>query len=322
METLGSPLAQVCAAAQVVQWWQSGVEHAADTLPGQPLGHAIPLPASGRLHLSTDYQELTIDSIERPAWADAIGRDAYGLYVDFSVGGVQTRMRWIVPGEFVMGSPEHEAERFDNETQHRVILSRGFWLADTACTQALWQAVMGDNPSGFQGEDRPVETVSWDDVQGFIERLNALLSDPGFRLPTEAEWEYACRAGTTTPFGFGEQITSEQVNYDGNRPYAGGQRGLDRGETVPVKALPCNSWGLYQMHGNVWEWCQDWYGRYPAGAMTDPPGPEEGALRVLRGGSWIFVGRHARSAQRYAVKLGDRVDFLGFRLARGQAASE
>ncbi len=219
-----------------------------------------------------------------------------------------------------MGSPASEAERSNDEIQHRVILTEGFWLADTACTQALWQAVMGDNPSGFKGEERPVETVSWQDVQYFIKRLNTLAPDGGFRLPTEAEWEYACRAGTTTPFWFGDQISPEQVNYDGNYPYSGGPKGKYRKETVDVKALPCNGWGLYQMHGNVWEWCQDRYGAYPSATVVDPVGPAAGAARVIRGGSWLVSARRVRAASRYGRDPGDRHAILGFRCARVQAS--
>jgi len=221
-----------------------------------------------------------------------------------------------------MGSPEHEPERFSDETLHPVILTRGFWLADTACTQALWQAVMGPNPSQFRGAERPVETVSWDDVQAFLQHLPVLAPELAWRLPTEAEWEYACRAGTTTPFWFGEQITPEQVNYDGRFPYTGGKGGLYRGETVPVQALPCNSWGLYQMHGNVWEWCQDWSAAYAAATAeapaVDPVGPAAGAFRVLRGGCWFIGGGNARSARRGADDPGDRNRDFGFRLALGQ----
>jgi len=222
-----------------------------------------------------------------------------------------------------MGSPAHEPGRERDEIQHRVQLTQGFWLSETACTQALWQAVMGDNPSRFKEAERPVEGGIWDDVQEFLRRVHASAPELALRLPTEAEWEYACRAGTSTPFWFGAQITPEQVNYDGNFPYAGGKRGLYRKETVPAKALPCNGWGLYQMHGNVWEWCQDWYAAYAA-APADAPavdlsGLAAGAPRVLRGGSWIDHGRSARSARRDADRPGDRLDDFGFRLARGHA---
>ena len=198
-----------------------------------------------------------------------------------------------------MGSPESEPERGNDETQHRVILRRGFWLAETTCTQALWQAVLGENPSQFTGDDRPVERVSWDDVQRFLARLNEAVPDLALRLPTEAEWEYACRAGTTAAFWFGDQITPEQVNYHGRYPYAGGKRGVYRKETVAVQALPCNSWGLYQMHGNVWEWCQDRYGPYPTETVSRPCWPcsrRATACYAAAAGSTTAGSRAQRSA--------------------------
>jgi hypothetical protein len=141
------------------------------------------------------------------------------------------------------------------------------------------------------------------------------------RLPSEAEWEYACRAGTETPFSFGENITPEQVNYDGGYPYAGGKKGLNRGHTVPVGSLPPNPWGLHEMHGNVWEWCEDWYEEYPRAPQVDPRGPAVGAGRVLRGGSWSLHGRYCRSAYRFRYGPALRLGSIGFRLALGQAAS-
>mgnify|MGYP001226544808 CR=1 FL=1 len=316
LDAPGSPVADLGAIAPQVQVQrpETGDQFI------QPLDRAILLPTSGRLRLKTDYQELVLDRIERPEWAEEIGRDEYGLYVDFCIGDVVQRLRWIVPGEFMMGSPASEAERLDWEIQHQVILTQGYWLADTTCTQALWRAVLGDNPSRFKGEDRPVENVSWDDAQRFIARLNEQVPGGDFRLPTEAEWEYACRAGTKTAFWFGDQITPEQINYDGNIPYAGGPKGQSRKQTVAVKALPCNGWGLYQMHGNVWEWCQDWFGDYPAETLVDPTGPAEGEGRVLRGGSWILNGRSVRSAFRALDDPGNRYGNYGFRLARGQPA--
>ncbi|MDO9311874.1 MAG: formylglycine-generating enzyme family protein, partial [Nitrosomonas sp.] len=163
----------------------------------------------------------------------------------------------------------------------------------------------------------PVENVSWLDVQPFIEKLNTLFPDLHANLPTEAQWEYACRAGTQTPFSFGENITPEQVNYDGNYPYAGGETGLFRERTVPVKSLPPNPWGLYEMHGNVWEWCADWYEEYPTQAVTNPLGPDKDASRVLRGGSWSFIGRNTRSANRGRLEPDLRYNGIGFRLAPG-----
>ena len=224
-----------------------------------------------------------------------------------------------------MGSPEDEPERYDDEgPQHPVMIGRGFWLFDTACTQALWEAVMGENPSRFKGADRPVENVSWNDCQDFLKRLNERLPGLDLALPSEAQWEYACRAGTTTPFSFGANITPEQVNYDGNYPYAGGKKGLYRQETVPVASLPPNPWGLYEMHGNVWEWCQDhWHDNYQ-GAPTDGSaweGRDAGAGRVLRGGSWGNGARYVRAACRRAIRPDDRDDGIGFRCARVRVAS-
>ncbi len=161
-----------------------------------------------------------------------------------------------------MGSPKTEEERQDNEILHRVRISKGFWLAETACTQALWMAIMGENPSNLKGDDLPVERASWEDTKEFITQINSLAENLQFRLPTEAEWEFACRAETETPFSFGETIDSEQVNFNGRGPYTNSKPSEYRRKTVPVRSLPCNDWGLFEMHGNVGEWCEDWYGDY------------------------------------------------------------
>jgi formylglycine-generating enzyme required for sulfatase activity len=250
------------------------------------------------------------------------GYDNYGFWSIVTVKGIDIRFRWIKSGKFLMGSPEEEPERQDDELQHEVTLTKGFWMAETACTQELWEAVMKDNPSHFKGPQRPVEQVSWVDVMDFIEHLNSLREDLNLRLPTEAEWEYACRAGTTGPFSFGEIITVDQVNYNGYFPCNGGPKGIYREETVDVESLLCNQWGLHQMHGNVWEWCADWYGRYELGETTDPIGPENGKYRVIRGGSWFDSDEHCRSAFRWYNGPGrfSGSGFygrtLGFRLAR------
>lgn len=252
-------------------------------------------------------------------WASEWGEDrAYGLFLILEVNGVRQWFRWLPPGTFMMGSPETEVGRYDDETQHQVTLTKGFWLADTACTQALWQAVMGNNPSRFQDNpDNPVETVSWDDVQLFLERLNAMFPSLNARLPSEAEWEYACRAGENSPFSFGDNITPEQVNYNGDHPYAGDKKGLYREKTVPVKTLPSNHWGLYEMHGNDYEWCADWFEDYPVESVTDPIGPKQGVLRVLRGGSWDDFAMNTRSAYRFRYEPDFRFNLIGFRLALG-----
>ncbi|MGE5341989.1 MAG: formylglycine-generating enzyme family protein [Candidatus Omnitrophota bacterium] len=278
---------------------------------------SMPVPEQGQMIVNTDEAELIIEPMVKPKWADSIGCDRYGLFADFSIKGVTQRMRWIRPGRFMMGSPNNEPERDDDERLHEVILTHGFWLADTCCTQALWQAVMKKNPSHFKGNNRPVERVSWEDCQTFIDRINQKKKDLDLRLPTEAEWEYACRAGTTTPFSFGKTITPEQVNYNGKFPYAVGKEGKYREETVDVKSLPCNNWGLYEMHGNVWEWCSDWFGDYPTELILDPKGPDLGDSRVLRGGGWLNDARYVRSAMRGSFDPGFRDGLIGFRLSRG-----
>ncbi|PTT78480.1 hypothetical protein DBR42_23465, partial [Pelomonas sp. HMWF004] len=187
-----------------------------------------------------------------------------------------------------------------------------------ACTQALWPAVLGEpNPSRFSDDpENPVEQVSWEDVQGFLARLAERLAAPA-ALPTEAEWEYACRAGKQEAFFWGSTVTTAQVNVDGDNPYNGGAEGEFRQRTVPVKALPANAWGLYQMHGNVWEWCADGLRGYEAASapVTDPQGPLDGARFAVRGGSWLYVARGARSACRFAFGRASRLDCLGFRFA-------
>ena len=256
-------------------------------------------------------------------WASEWGEDRFGLWMTLIYQNAKQTFRWIEPGTFLMGSPKTELERWaEMETQHEVTLTQGYWLADSACTQALWQAVMGNNPSNFQDNaSNPVERVSWMDVQAFIDKLNNLVPELNACLPTEAEWEYACRAGTTTPFSFGDNITPEQVNYDGNYPYPGGEKGLYREKTVPVKSLAPNPWGLYEMHGNVYEWCADWFAEYNEMPQTDPQGPATGGSRVLRGGSWYDGGGNVRSADRRGLGPDGGDSDFGFRLALGQTGT-
>jgi formylglycine-generating enzyme len=266
-----------------------------------------------------------------PPWCCAWGDDRYGLWANFEVllgeQAIVQRMRWIEPGVFVMGSPPEEEGRYDDEgPQHQVTISAGFWLADTACTQALWQAVMGENPSSFNTENKggpthPVENVSWNMIQTFLPKLQAMLPGCVATLSTEAEWEYACRAGTTTPFSFGETINTKQVNYAGD-VYGSGKEGQYRDQTFGVKILPANAWGLYQMHGNVWEWCADKPRQYKNEPVTDPnlavalaPVLGTSAARVLRGGGWDRSARFVRSAYRGHLEPGGRYGGTGFRFA-------
>jgi formylglycine-generating enzyme required for sulfatase activity len=234
------------------------------------------------------------------------------------------RWAWIPPGTFTMGSPASEQHRYDNEgPQTQVTITRGFWMGRYEVTQGEYQAVMGSNPSSFSGEPkRPVEQVSWSDATNYCtkltERERAAKTLPAgyvYRLPTEAEWEYACRAGTTTRFGYGDDPGYAQL---GNYAWYG-SNSEDTTHAVGLKQP--NDWGLHDMRGNVWEWCLDWYGAYPGGSVTDPKGPGSGSHRVIRGGSCRHDGGYCRSACRGSYAPGYRdYYFLGFRavLAAGQ----
>ncbi|WP_372368117.1 formylglycine-generating enzyme family protein [Candidatus Uabimicrobium sp. HlEnr_7] len=251
-----------------------------------------------------DFTGTEFDNCSFRGWFSDWGQDEYGLWMAFTYKNVRQVMRWIRPGTFMIGSPETEEDREEDEVQHQVTISKGFWLAETACTQELWEAVMENNPSEFKGDKKPVDSVDWADCTAFMEKLNEEVLELDLCLPTEALWEYACRAGTTTAFSFGESITTSQVNYYGERTVR---------ETVGVKSFGCNNWGLYEMHGNVWEWCSDWYDEYDISITTDPTGTISGSLRVLRGGSWFDLPRDVRSAYRFRYVPGLRVDYVGFR---------
>ena len=230
-------------------------------------------------------------------------------------------MLWCKPGAFQMGSPEDEEDRQDNETLHEVTLTSGYWLGKHPVTQAQWEKVMGDNPSHFKGADRPVENVSWDEVTSFCEKLTELEREAGrlpagmsYQLPTEAQWEYACRAGTTTAYAFGDELTEKDANFE---------KFTMSDETTDVGKYPANEWGFHDMHGNVWEWCADLYeDDYPTGNVTNPTGSADGSPRVLRGGSWFITANYARSASRswYVPAFSD--DYLGFRLSLRPPASK
>ena len=231
-----------------------------------------------------------------------------GDHMVMTINGIEHAFRWCPPGVFLMGSPENEAGRQSNERQHGVGFAHGFWLLETEVTQGMWASVMGNNPSKFKGLQRPVESVSWDNCQEYITKLNDLgVAPAGFRfsLPTESQWEYACRAGTTTAYHLGNTINKDRVNFD-------------RQETREVGSFPAvaNAWGFLDMHGNVWEWCLDWYAtEYPSGAVIDPIGAITGSSRVYRGGSWYGnSAENCRSAKRNH-RSGSRDSDLGLRLA-------
>jgi len=214
---------------------------------------------------------------------------------------------WIPPGEFQMGSPENEPGRYENEKNHPVALTAGFWMNKYSVTQGQWKVIMnGENPSYFQkGDNYPVERISWNDCLEFIKKLNEMNKVKGiFRLPSEAEWEYACRAGKTTQYydsGFKDD------NYCWND--------LNSNDSIqPVMQKKPNAWGLYDMSGNVWEWCSDWYGDYPDGTMIDPVGPAYGSTRIVRGGSWTNSAMCCRPARRYSFDPSSKYFNIGFRI--------
>jgi formylglycine-generating enzyme required for sulfatase activity len=238
---------------------------------------------------------------------------------------------FIPPGRFLMGSDPTEPGRQSDELPHEVEITHGFYLGKYEVTQAEWIKLLRRNPSQFPdcGPHCPIETVSYDDIQAYIRRLAQLARAGRFRLPTEAEWEYACRAGTRTPFSTGARLSTTQANFDG-RDAEGGEAERFRGRPAPVGSFPPNPWGLYDLHGNVWEWCEDWYGDYPAAPVRDPQGPRRKSARpvwdarggdwvfkrVIRGGSWYFNADSCRCAQRYTHAPADKGFSLGFRLVR------
>lgn len=240
-----------------------------------------------------------------------------------SIAGVDTKFHWCPPGTFMMGSPTSEKDRNDDETQHEVRLTKGFWLCKVPVTVAAFRKFVnatgykteaekaGDDDTwrdpGFeQTPSHPVVLVSWNDAQAYIKWLNENYAPSGmeFKLPTEAEWEYACRAGTTSKYNVSGESLDSLGWYDDN----------SGGRTHAVGGKAPNAWGLYDMHGNVWEWCADWYGDYPSGTVTDPTGPSSGSDRVLRGGSWRYSARLCRSAYRFGSGPANRNCYYGFRL--------
>ncbi len=246
-------------------------------------------------------------------WCESWGEDNFGIWLEFDIKNITLRMRWIKPGTFLMGSPEEEPYRNHNENQREVTVSKGFWFADTACSQELWQIIMENNPSYCKGSRKPVENVSWNDCKEFLDKINIYLKNLALSFPSEEQWEYTCRAGTTTSFSFGINITPDLVNYNGKYPYLGNENGLNREETVEIKSLPPNQWGMYEMHGNVWEWCVDLFGKYNTDIMVEGIQTTENQYRVLRGGSAYSNATNCRSAARSKFHFSDRYNRNGFR---------
>jgi sulfatase modifying factor 1 len=230
---------------------------------------------------------------------------------------------WIPAGTFTMGSPVDELHRNRDEAQHPVTITKPFYIQTTEVTLNQWRALMGRRLFGRKtgGEYKPVVKVSWYECMSFIEKLN-MLNQGVYRLPTEAEWEYACRAGSQQPFTWGKTNECARAMYGNNSLKSEeclmyiNSRGLPADGPAPVKTYPPNAWGLYDMHGNVWEWCSDWYGDYPLLAISDPKGPDSGTAKVRRGGSWFKDGWLCRSANRNFCHPASRYGTLGFRVVR------
>lgn len=227
------------------------------------------------------------------------------------INGVDFVFCWCPAGNFVMGSPANEYERDRDEAQHAVTLTKGFWMLETEVTQAQWNAIFAENPSRFKAANRPVDSVTWDEAVKFCRKLSEAAGVKA-QLPTEAQWEYACRAGSVTPFHFGSTLNGDKAVVDGEEPYGRVPAGRELHQSAPVKTKAPNAWGLYDMHGNVAEWCADWY-TSKLNAGTDPVGPPRGNERVVRGGSWDSDAEDARSACRDEEEPDDRNSEVGFR---------
>lgn len=271
-----------------------------------PLDHDKLSYALSGLH-RVEYAEQTpesiyevvdyIDNFLHPKLKLSPGKQA-GEKITVSYKGVEFSFRWCPAGSFVMGSPDSEEGRGNDEKQHKVTLTKGFWMMETEVTQKQWKTVMETNPSNHIGDDYPVEFVTWDECQKFCRRI-------GLELPTEAQWEYACRAGSTGMYaGKLENIAWYESNSDK--------------ETHPVGMKKPNKWGLYDMHGLLWEWCADWYGEYPNDGVTDPVGPSTGTCRVRRGGGAGSKAESCRSTIRRYESPGNRRFFIGFRCVKVQ----
>jgi formylglycine-generating enzyme required for sulfatase activity len=241
---------------------------------------------------------------------------AAGEYYSPIINSLGMSLVYVPQGSFIMGSPEDEQGRNEDEVQHKVTITKALYIQNTPVTQGQWKALMGNDPSalGDRGDHFPIEQVSWSDCQEFIKRMNAL-GEGTYRLPTEAEWEYACRAGSTAAFALGD-LTTFFCDHDPILDELGWYCGNSERHTHTVAQKSPNAYGLCDMHGNVCEWCQDWYGVYSIGPEEDPTGPGSGSKRVIRGGSWFSSAKTCRSASRFSWASKQKTPFIGFRLVR------
>ncbi len=255
---------------------------------------------------------------EHPAAVDVVKKPEK----DFS-NSIGMKFKWIDPGTNTMGSPESEQGRLAYKAPHKVRLTKGYYLGAHLVTQAQWEAVLGReaNQSRFKGSEEqlkqqlPVDSVSWNDCQEFCRKLSTM-EKRKYRLPSEAEWEYACRAGSQTPFWCGETITTDQANYNGNYIDNAGIKSSYRERTTPIDTFKANPWGLHDMHGNLWQWCEDYYAAYRVEDTDDPIrlNKEDSSSRVLRGGSWFNDSLFCRSAHRFRAESTSRYDYFGCRV--------
>jgi formylglycine-generating enzyme required for sulfatase activity/DNA-binding XRE family transcriptional regulator len=332
-------------AREVLDRFHEAVKAAGESVDARRLPLPKPLPSNDAAPVGGGPRPAPLDCTgeagvseedvqkAQAAWARYLGRQVEEQ--DEIAPGVKMAFVLVPPGKFLMGSPPAEIddllrqfpdakrEWFADELQHEVTLTEPFYLGKCAVTQAQYEALLGrdKNPSHFKGADLPVESVTWTQAAEYADSLTTKRAAKLlYRLPTEAEWEYSCRGGRSSskPFGIGDgnSLSSDQANFDGSFPYGGAAPGKYLEKPSPVGSYLPNAFGLHGMHGNVWEWCADWYGLYPAGNVINPGGPPEGSSRVIRGGSWGSYARRCRAAGRYGIEPGDRLDDLGFRLAR------